>query len=80
MGTRPSHKVLAVSERPDGKDKTKPHFTRIGAAWPIKDGTGFSIQLDAMPINGRLVLLEFDDDDAPAVDETRRASTSKAKE
>jgi hypothetical protein len=30
----------------------------IGAAWPNKDGTGFSVQLDVLPINGRLMLRE----------------------
>ena len=60
---RPTHKVLAVSERPDGDNDSKSFFTRIGSAWPIKDGKGLSIVLDALPLNGRLVLLEFDDED-----------------
>ena len=37
-------------------------WTRIGAAWAHKKGPGFSIQLDALPLEGRIVLV------APAVD------------
>jgi len=39
-----------------------PIWTRIGAAWAHKKGPGFSIQLDALPLEGRIVLV------APAVD------------
>jgi hypothetical protein len=38
----------------DGKDKG--YFTRIGAAWPHKDGQGFNIQLEIMPLDGRITL------------------------
>jgi len=34
----------------------KGYFTRIGAAWPNKDGKGFNIQLDAVPLDGRITL------------------------
>jgi hypothetical protein len=33
-------------------------WTKIGAAWPNKDGKGFSVQLDVLPIDGRLMLRE----------------------
>jgi len=32
-------------------------WTRIGAAWAHKSGPGFSIQLDALPLEGRIVLV-----------------------
>jgi hypothetical protein len=49
----PSHIAYQVRER-----KGQPGiFTRIGAAWPNKKGTGFNIQLDAVPLNGRITLL-----------------------
>ncbi len=38
----------------DGNEKG--FFTRIGAAWPNKDGKGFNVQLDAVPLNGRITL------------------------
>lgn len=43
-------------------------WTRIGAAWAHKKGPGFSIQLDALPLEGRIVLV------APAVDPKHAAN------
>jgi hypothetical protein len=48
----PSHIVYLVIDQPG----QKAIFTRIGAAWPHKDGNGSSIQLDAVPLDGRLTL------------------------
>ena len=39
----------------DGKGD-KGFFTRIGAAWPHKDTKGFNIQIDVMPLDGKIVL------------------------
>jgi hypothetical protein len=38
-------------------------WTRIGAAFPHKEGVGFSIELKAFPIDGRLVVPPPDTDD-----------------
>jgi len=48
----PSHVVYQVRDRDGGKGI----FTRIGAAWPQKDGNGFNVQIDAVPLDGRLTL------------------------
>ena len=34
----------------------KGFWTKVGAAWPHKDGKGLSLQLDVLPMNGRIVL------------------------
>ena len=35
----------------------KPEFwPKIGVAFPMKDGTGFTIKLDSLPLNGELVV------------------------
>lgn len=47
----PTHIAYQVR---DGKEKG--YFTRIGAAWPHKDGKGFNIQLDAVPLDGKITL------------------------
>ena len=49
----PSHGVYTVRDRGEGK---KAIWTRIGAAWPHQDGQGFSIQLEAHPIDDRIAL------------------------
>lgn len=48
----PSHIVYQVRGRKDQKGI----FTRIGAAWPNSDGKGFNVQLDAIPLDGKLSL------------------------
>jgi hypothetical protein len=53
---RPTH--IAYQVRDGGDDR---FWTRIGAAWPHKDGRGFSLQLDAVPLDGRIALREAGD-------------------
>jgi hypothetical protein len=48
----PTH--IAHQARGQGEKK---FWTRIGAAWPTKSGDGFNIQLDVVPLDGRIVLL-----------------------
>ena len=50
-GRKPTHRLYRVVG--DGKTAI---WTPIGAAWPNKDGLGFSLQCDAVPLQGRLVL------------------------
>ena len=44
---KPSHRVFAVTKRGDNK-----RWQEIGAAWPHKDGKGFNLKLDYLPLNG----------------------------
>lgn len=48
---KPSHKAFVVRE---GEDKG--YWMEIGAAWAHKDGKGFDLQLDALPVSGRIAL------------------------
>jgi hypothetical protein len=32
-------------------------WTRIGSAWPHQNGEGFNIELNALPVNGRVILM-----------------------
>lgn len=48
----PSHAAYQVRDR-EGK---KAIWTRIGSAWPHADGSGFSIQLESVPLDGRVSL------------------------
>ena len=51
MHRKPSHRLFRVLG--DGSDAI---WTPIGAAWPNKDGLGFNISCDAIPLTGRLVM------------------------
>ena len=48
----PSHIAYQVRDR-EGK---KGFWTRIGSVWPHADGNGFSIQLEVVPLDGRITL------------------------
>jgi hypothetical protein len=48
----PTHIAYQVRER--GNDES--FWTRIGAAWAHGDGKGFNIQLDAIPLDGKITL------------------------
>lgn len=43
-----------VRESKDGKGKG--FWTRIGAAWAHDDGEGFNVQVEMIPLDGRIVL------------------------
>ena len=51
IGRRPTHRIYRVQG--DGSDAI---WTPIGAAWPNKDGLGFSVSFDAVPLTGRVVM------------------------
>jgi hypothetical protein len=48
----PSHIVYTVRDR----EGSKAFWTRIGAAWAHADGNGFNVQLEVVPLDGRISL------------------------
>jgi hypothetical protein len=48
----PSHVAYQVRDR----EGQKGFWTRIGSAWPHADGKGFNVQLDVVPLDGRITL------------------------
>lgn len=50
-GLKPTHRIYHVIG--EGKASS---WTPIGAAWPNKDGQGFNISYDALPLTGRIVM------------------------
>ena len=69
MSNKPTLYAYAVKDR--GRNQ-KPIWTRIGAAWPHEKGKGFTIELEAVPVDGRLVLTE------PKVDDKSGEGTPEA--
>lgn len=55
---RPTHTVFTVIGEGD-----KARWHRIGAAWKNRDGKGFNVTFDSLPLNGRVVIREADDKD-----------------
>jgi hypothetical protein len=55
--------VCDTVEEYESNGKAGRRWTTIGAAFPHKEGLGFSIELKAFPIDGRLVVLAPDPED-----------------
>jgi len=49
----PSHVAYQVRDRGEGKSSV---WVRVGAAWSHNDAAGFNIQLESVPLDGRIVL------------------------
>lgn len=45
---------IAYHVRDKGEDDS--FWSRIGAAWPHADGKGFTVQIDTIPLDGRITL------------------------
>jgi hypothetical protein len=54
-------------------------WSRIGHAYPHETGAGLTVILDALPADGRIILLEPDaDDDARILRDAMKAGVAKA--
>lgn len=49
---KPSHVAYQVRDSKGSKG----FWTRIGSAWKHGDGNGFTVQLDTVPLDGRITL------------------------
>jgi hypothetical protein len=55
MADKPEYIAYTVRNyEKDGKKEGR--WLEIGAAWPNRDGEGLSLTLDALPVDGRIVL------------------------
>ena len=65
-GTKaPDFLAWHVSQKGD-----KSYWNKVGAAWAHRDGNGYTIQLEVVPINGRIVLRQPIEDPAePAIEQ-----------
>ncbi len=59
MSKKPAYIAYTVKDRQKGQQAV---WTRIGAAWTHQKGKGLNLQLEAMPLDGRVVLIEPKDD------------------
>jgi hypothetical protein len=54
------YEVYVVDDYTDKTGEEKSNWTRIGSAWPHKDGKGFNAELRALPVSGKLVLRRYE--------------------
>lgn len=71
---KPTHRAYAVTKRGE-----KSRWQEIGAAWSHKDGKGFNLKLDYLPLNGaELVLRVPDAAEAAATDDANSPANEGA--
>ena len=73
MSGKPKYKVFVVEDREvEEGDDNDAFWTRVGSAWPHKDGKGLNVVLSALPVGNRLVLREYTAKDEK-IDEEKEA-------
>jgi hypothetical protein len=82
MTTEATNSPAFMLYRVDGNGP-EARWTRIGAAWPNRDGKGFNILCDAVPLQGRIVMRAYNpkpkaEDGADSEATTPAASARKA--
>ena len=64
---KPTHEAFVAIQKSGNNDPRETVWMKIGAAWSHNDGKGFNIVLNALPVDGKLVLRTpkaKEDDDA----------------
>jgi hypothetical protein len=59
---KPTHRIYAVRKT----DADNSRWFEIGAAWPNKDGKGFSLKLNLMPVGEADIVIREIEADKPA--------------
>lgn len=53
---KPTHTAYTVRDFTKSTGEVDARWLEIGVAWLHKDGKGFDVSLEAVPVNGRVVL------------------------
>jgi hypothetical protein len=56
MSKLPDFDVFTVTGADDSLDDKKGFWTKLGGAWRHSDGKGLNIELQGLPLDGKLVL------------------------
>lgn len=72
VGRKPDFIAYSVRESRDGKG----HWNKVGAAWQHRDGQGMDIQLESLPLDGRLTLRELREERMNAFESERQSENS----
>jgi len=73
---QPTHRAYSVIRR-EGQDD---YWLNIGLAFPHKDGNGFNIVLQAVPLDGKIVCREVSDEGPGEETASTRAGTANARQ
>ncbi|MGH1439765.1 MAG: hypothetical protein ACRBBR_06615 [Cellvibrionaceae bacterium] len=73
VSRKPDLGAYDVNNAPNGKS----HWNQVGAAWLHKDGKGFNLKLDSIPVNGKVVLREMRDERMQAYEQEQHAKNNQ---
>lgn len=68
-GRRPDYIAYNVTDTKEGKG----FFNKIGAAWMHRDGKGYDLALDSVPVSGRVTLREQREQRLESYEQERQA-------
>lgn len=68
---RPTHRIFAVTRTNDGENG---YWAPIGAAWTNRDGKGFNLKLEYLPLLGADIVIREIDEEAERAYRERRAA------
>lgn len=68
---RPTHRIYAVTRTNDGETG---YWAPIGAAWTNRDGKGFNLKLEYLPLLGADIVIREIDEEAERAYRERRAA------
>jgi hypothetical protein len=53
---KPTHRAFIVKKFTDKEGTEKSRWLDIGSVWTHRDGKGFDVNLEALPLDGRIVI------------------------
>ncbi len=53
---KPTHRAFIVKNFTDKEGTEKSRWLDIGSVWTHRDGKGFDVNLEAVPLDGRVVI------------------------
>jgi hypothetical protein len=53
---KPTHRAFVVKQFKDKDGADKSRWLEIGSIWAHRDGKGFDVNLEALPVDGRIVI------------------------
>jgi hypothetical protein len=59
----PYFNVFTVREFDNSTGQKAKSWTKVGVAFPHREGSGFNLELSALPLDGRLIALVPNDDE-----------------
>ena len=72
---QPTHRAYSVIRR-EGQDD---FWLNLGLVFPHKDGNGFNIMLQALPLDGKIVCREIVEDDKTSSDQTTQLNERRSR-